>query len=137
MSLKGCHFRKDKNKYHHGFPFTLHFKKGVPKKVYDKKSLDSILGAIENVLSLPHFEGHFFKRKGKQKNGAIYKSLHYLVWIAACQSKTASKLQLVAILIGSSLRHLVYMCYSSSFINSLKYNTWKRFVFEIFSCIVT
>lgn len=44
--------------------------------MYDKKSLDSILGAVENVLSLPHFEGHFFKRKGKQKNGAIYKSLH-------------------------------------------------------------
>lgn len=44
--------------------------------MYDKKYLDSILGAVENVLSLPYFEGHFLKRKGKQKNGAIYKSLH-------------------------------------------------------------
>lgn len=44
--------------------------------MYDKKLLDSILEAVENVLSLPHFEGHFFKQKSKQKNGAIYKSLH-------------------------------------------------------------
>lgn len=39
--------------------------------MYNKKLLDSILEAVENVLLLPYFEGHFFKQKGKQKNGAI------------------------------------------------------------------